>query len=322
MFVRTFRNLPVGTDYNTFREAVRRQLALCVQSRSSARPGGPPARREIELTERNQSLRDVWEIFNARRPQPQDAYVRVVFDTEGDRVESVTFSADHLRREGPGVPPPHRGERVRAQMRQFMRDLGLRSGSGSFAYWFCQQYALDMPDIPRDRNPPMIEVHPISGLITHGGVVYGSPAFAQLSGWWWDEMQEYHQRPPARIDQTHFIGRQKGGLQDAINFWGRYFLPRVRSIQGEAVFNFQGRSEWGIFRRVMNTCPPEVQVPRFMIGQGPRPIRSCARWTVTDTIPSNPPRHSNTLYSAGGCPNCPAGRGLSLPSSVPAEVDG
>jgi hypothetical protein len=300
MPIRTFRNLPVGTDYETFREAVRRQLALWVQSRTPGR-GGRPVRREVELTEDNESLREVWRRFNARRPGPGQAYCRADMRVTGGVVREVVFSADHLR-VGPGPPPrPPRGVEVRRRMRRVMRDLGLRSRPGTFAYWFCQQYAAVMPVIPADRNPPMHLLDaPVSGMLQCGGVVYGCEAFAELSGYWWQEMEEFHARPPARINNTHFMGRQKGGLQDVINHWAVRFDTAVRNTAGERVWMFQGFEEYITFHRVMSTCPPEVEVPAFMIGQGPRPIRPCSGFIVTTRIPNPPPLHSR-------CPCCPAG---------------
>jgi len=306
----TFRDLPVGVDFQRFREAIRQQLALWVRSRSRG-PNGQPARREITLTESNPSLVDAWRLFSVHRPRPAQAYVRVQFDPPSRRpsIRTVTFSADHLQPNPRPVPPPRRQITIR-RMRQVTRELGLRSGVGTFAYWFCRRYAHSMPN-PSD-NPPMV-VHPshISGMPQYGGTVY-SVTFSPLEGWFWGEMQDFHDHPPAGINNSHYIGRQRTGLQDCINHWAVYFNPRVGEGAGETRWQFQRREEWGIFRRVMQSHPPEVTVPRDMVGQGipGLQIDPWSGWepyfeySTGHPVPRPPPQHYR-------CPCCPAMPGAS-----------
>jgi hypothetical protein len=88
---RTFTwTVPVRDTYDGFVQEVRRRVATRVASRTLG-PDGQPVRREIALTQDNQSLRNTYLELISRGMER--ANIRVVFHTSAnDRVERITFS--------------------------------------------------------------------------------------------------------------------------------------------------------------------------------------------------------------------------------------
>ncbi len=82
--------VPVCDNFARFAEKVQRGVATRVASRTTG-PDGQPVRREISLTEGNQSLRNTYLELISRGMQRAD--IRAVFHTSaGGRVERITFS--------------------------------------------------------------------------------------------------------------------------------------------------------------------------------------------------------------------------------------
>ncbi len=98
-------NIPVGAGYDAFVAQIRRRVAARVMSRTTG-SDGQPVRREIGLTQGNESLRETWRIIQDYRPALLTATVQARFHYVNGRVERITFSAGHLR------PPPFRRTRI------------------------------------------------------------------------------------------------------------------------------------------------------------------------------------------------------------------
>lgn len=82
--------VPVSSTYDGFLREIRQRVAQIVASRTLG-PDGRPVRREIDLTQGNQSLTNTYVVLSAMGMQRAD--IHACFHTSADgRVERITFS--------------------------------------------------------------------------------------------------------------------------------------------------------------------------------------------------------------------------------------